>query len=79
MSGLIRRLIIGGGVVMFAFAWLGVAVVHVSMDSTATFVIAVTIAALATEALFWILAIVGGWAVFANRRKFWQKLTSWET
>lgn len=73
MSGLIRRLIIGGSVVMFVFAWLGVAVVHVSMDSTTAFVVAVTIAALATEALFWILAIIGGWAVFANRQKLWNR------
>lgn len=74
MSGLVRRLIIGGSVVMFVLAWLGVAVVHVTTDSTAVFVVAVTIAALATEALFWILAIFGGWAVFANRKKLWNRV-----
>ncbi len=73
MSGLIRRLIIGGGIVMFVLAWLGVAMVHISTDNTAAFIAAVTIAALATEALFWILAIIGGWAVFANRKKLWNR------
>lgn len=75
MTRLIRKAVLVLAAIVFAGAWAGVVVTYVSTDSITAFTIAVTIAALATEGLVWALALIGGWTLFANRRKFWQKLT----
>ena len=75
MASLTKRLILGGSIVLFTLAWLGVLTVFVSTDSLAAFTVAVTIAALATEALIWVLAILGGWTIFSNRKKIWRRVT----
>jgi hypothetical protein len=73
MTGFIRKAALVLAFAAFGAAWASVIVTYFVTDSTTAFVIAVTIAALATEALFWILAIIGGWAVFANRKKLWNR------
>lgn len=73
MPGHIRKVVLVLAFATFGAAWTGVIVTYFVSDSTTAFVVAVTIAALATEALFWILAIIGGWAVFANRQKLWNR------
>lgn len=75
MTKFIRQLGLAMAILFFAAAWAGVVLTYFSTDSIAAFTIAVTVAALATEALLWALAIIGGWTLFANRRKLWQKLT----
>jgi hypothetical protein len=75
MTKLIRQLGLAMAILFFAAAWAGVIITYFSTDSITAFTIAVTAAALATESLIWALAIIGGWTLFANRRKFWQKLT----
>lgn len=59
----------------FLAAWAGTIITYLSTDSIAAFTIALTIAALATEILIWVAAILGGWTMFANRRALWQRLT----
>lgn len=73
MPGFIRKALLVLAFAAFGAAWAGVIVTYFIADSTAAFVVAVTFAALATEALFWTLAIIGGWAVFANRKKLWNR------
>lgn len=75
MTAILRKLVLGLAGVAFLAAWVGVVITYLSTDSIAAFTIAVTIAALATEALFWSLAVIGGWTVFANRKRLWRRLT----
>lgn len=73
MNPLIRRSLL----VMMAFAvtaaWAGVVVTYLTTESVAAFTIALTIAAIATEVLVWLLAIIGGWSLFANRKRLWNR------
>ncbi|MEE2525441.1 hypothetical protein V0U79_03610 [Hyphobacterium sp. HN65] len=75
MTKLIRQLGLAMSVLFFVAAWAGVIITYFSTDSIAAFTVAVTVAALATEILVWALAIIGGWTLFANRRKLWDRLT----
>jgi ABC-type maltose transport system permease subunit len=70
-----RKLIITLALLAFIATWVGVVITHMSTDSVTAFTIAVTIAALATEALFWVAAVIGGWTIFANRKALWNRLT----
>ncbi|MDJ0654511.1 MAG: hypothetical protein QNJ40_10180 [Xanthomonadales bacterium] len=56
-------------------AWLSVPAAYFLSDSRAVFIAAVTAAAITTEVLIWIGALVGGWTVFEKRRKIWRRLT----
>ncbi len=71
----LRRTIIAVAFGLFVLAWVGVGAAKVLSDSLAVFTAAVTAAAFATEGLIWVLAIVGGWAIFARRRNFWRRIT----
>jgi ABC-type maltose transport system permease subunit len=75
MGSTARKLIIAIALFAFIAAWVGVVITYMSTDSVASFTIAVTIAALATEALFWVAAVIGGWTIFANRKALWKRLT----
>ncbi|WP_420431044.1 hypothetical protein [Hyphobacterium sp.] len=74
MTKLIRQAALFLAILAFTGAWIGVVVTYFSTDSIAAFTVAVTIAALATEALIWALAIVGGWTLFANRQRLWNRI-----
>jgi ABC-type maltose transport system permease subunit len=75
MTPLIRKIVLLAAVLAFGAAWTGVVIAYFLTDSIAVFTVAVTFAALASEALIWALAIIGGWTLFANRRRFWKRLT----
>ncbi|WP_300544493.1 hypothetical protein [Maricaulis sp.] len=75
MGTTLRKLMISLAVAAFAGAWMGVAITWLSTEGIGAFTVAVTIAALATEVLIWVLAIAGGWTVFANRKRLWSRLT----
>jgi hypothetical protein len=75
MKKTIRRLVLAlAGLVCLA-AWGGVAWAYFAGVGVAGFTLAVTIAAVATEAFIWALALVAGWSIFANRKKLWAKIT----
>lgn len=75
MGKTLRKFILGLAVLACLGAWAGVAVAYLNDASVAQFAVAVTIAALATEALIWALAFITGWTVFANRKAVWARLT----
>lgn len=70
-----RKLILGLVILICAGAWINLAVTFTSTDDLAARTIAATIAALATEALIWALAMIAGWSIFANRKAFWARIT----
>lgn len=70
----LRRCIMGLAFLVFVLAWAGVVFAKLFSDSIAVFTAAVTAAAFATEGLIWVLAIIGGWAMFASRRNIWRKM-----
>ena len=74
MGKFIRKLVLTLVVLAFLAAWAGVVVTYFTTDGIAAFTVAVTIAAIATEALFWIGAVVGGWTLLASRRAFFARL-----
>ena len=54
--------------IVLGFAW--------ALDwSQPIFVGAVVAAAVSTELVFWVGAVVLGWTVFANRARLWKRLT----
>ncbi|WP_339741522.1 hypothetical protein [uncultured Maricaulis sp.] len=69
-----RKIVIGIALLFVIGAWAGVVIAKLTTDSLAVFTLAVTAAALATEALIWVAAILGGWSIFANRRAIWDRL-----
>ncbi|WP_421785586.1 hypothetical protein [Hyphobacterium sp.] len=75
MTKLIRKAALVVAFLAFGGAWTGVVITYFSTDSIVAFTIAVTIAALATEVLVWALAIIGGWTLFANRQRLWNRIT----
>ena len=75
MGKSLRRLGLLLAVLVCLAAWGGVLAAYLADVGVAGFTIALTIAAFATEALIWALAILGGWTVFANRRAFLARLT----
>ncbi|SDM86077.1 hypothetical protein [Maricaulis salignorans] len=74
MGPVLRKFTIGIALVCFIGAWAGVVIAKLTTDSLAIFTLAVTAAALATEALIWVAAILGGWSIFANRRAIWDRM-----
>lgn len=74
MTGTIRKGVLVLAILAFAAGWTGVVFTYFATDSIAAFTVAVTVAALATEGLVWALAIVGGWTLFANRQRLWNRL-----
>ncbi|MBR9824227.1 MAG: hypothetical protein GYB36_00300 [Alphaproteobacteria bacterium] len=75
MGKQIRKLVLSLVVLICVGAWINVVVTVTSTDDLAARTIAATIAALATEALIWALAMIAGWSIFANRKAFWARLT----
>ncbi|WP_421792686.1 hypothetical protein [Hyphobacterium sp.] len=75
MTSFIRKLVLVLAGLATVGAWAGVVITYMSTDSIAAFTVAVTIAAIATEVLFWSLAVIGGWTAFANRKRLWRRLT----
>lgn len=71
----LRRTIMTLAFLIFVLAWVGVVAAKFLTDSLAVFTAAVTAAAFATEGLIWVLAIIGGWAIFARRRHFWKRMS----
>ena len=75
MGPVIRRFALIAFFLVLLTAWAGAAAAYFLSDSVAVFTIALTIAALATEAFIWCLALIGGWSIFANRKRLWRRLT----
>lgn len=74
MGRQMRKLILSLAVLVCAAAWIGVVVTFMSTDDVTVITIAVTVAALASEALIWALALIAGWSIFANRKAFLARL-----
>lgn len=55
-------------------AWAGAAAAFLTETGTGVFTAAVVIAALATEAAFWLGAVLLGWKVFESRKRLWSRL-----
>jgi len=70
----LRRGMMGLAFLVFVLAWAGVVAAKLFSESLAVLTAAVTAAAFATEGLIWVLAIIGGWAMFASRRNIWRKM-----
>ncbi|GJL90947.1 hypothetical protein [Hyphococcus sp.] len=71
---LFRKAIITLAFIVCLAAWGGFVAAKLLSDSLAVVTAALTVAAFATEGLIWVLAIVGGWALFANRLTAWRKM-----
>jgi len=57
-------------------AWLAVAAAWAFFEPTvAAWTVLVTIAAIATEAVFWVGGVLLGWTAFANRARIWRAVT----
>lgn len=69
-----RRWLLGAGVVICALSWIALGTGIVLDVSTATMVVLATLAALSTEGLFWLAALVLGVRVFEARRMIGQRL-----
>ncbi len=63
----VRIALAGIAVLAVCAAWAGVGAAYFLDAPRSVFVIAVIIAALATEAAFWIVLFVLGWSAVANR------------
>jgi len=70
-----RRLIVGAGCAFFVAAWAACLVGYFYGVDTAQWVVLVTIAAVATEALVWCAAAALGITVFQARKNIWQTMT----
>lgn len=70
-----RRVILGLMVVACAASWITVGFAWAFDWPTPIFVGAVIAAALTTEGVIWIGALVLGWTAFANRARLWKRLT----
>ncbi|MCH8520407.1 hypothetical protein [Glycocaulis sp.] len=66
-SSKLRAGLLGVALVASLLAWTGVGAAYFLDAPRAVFVLALIAAALATEALFWLTALVLGWTAFANR------------
>jgi len=75
MGKQLRKLILGLAVLAFVSAWISAVATFIATDDVAPITISVTLAAFATEALIWALAILAGWSVFANRKTLFARLT----
>jgi len=68
-----RWLLVGGGLICLT-CWIALGL-GIAMDmSRGTLLVLATLAALATEGLFWLVAAVLGITVFQARRKIWSWL-----
>jgi len=70
-----RRVVFGLMAVACAASWIALGLAWALDWPTQIFVGAVIAAALTTEGLIWIGAIVLGWTAFANRARLWKRLT----
>jgi len=69
-----RWLLIGGGIVCL-LCWLALGIGLVLDTPRNTLIVLVTVAAVATEGLFWLAAAVLGVTVFQARHRIWRWLT----
>ncbi len=70
-----RRVIFGLVALGCVASWVTLGLAWAFDWPTPIFVAAVIAAAVSTEGLFWIGAIVLGWTAFANRARLWKRLT----
>ncbi len=55
-------------------AWAGAAAAFFTDAGTPVFTVALVIALVATEAAFWLGALLLGWKVFEIRKRLWSRL-----
>lgn len=67
-----KKVILFAAIVFFVASWIGVGFGLVLEVEKTIFIILVSVAAVATEALFWAVAIVFGISVYESRKKIWN-------
>ena len=67
-----RKLILAIGASVFLLAWLAVGIGFVIKVDFTTWFALVTVAALATEGLFWLITAVCGLTMFEARKSIWR-------
>jgi hypothetical protein len=71
-----KKIILGVAIVFFVGSWIVTGLgLGFGVDKT-TFLIMVTVAAVATETLFWAVAVVFGISVYESRKKIWHWVKS---
>ncbi len=70
-----RRVLFGLAVVICLASWASLGLAWAFDWPRPIFITTVFAAALSTEAVFWVGAVVLGWTAFANRAQLWKKIT----
>jgi hypothetical protein len=71
----LKHVVGGAGVALCTASWIALGAGFVIGVDIKVWTILVTIAAIATELMFWGLAVMLGLTVFEARRKIWRSLT----
>jgi len=72
----LKKVILFAAVVFFVASWIVAGIGLAFGVEKITFIILVSVAAIATEVLFWGVAIVFGISVYESRKKIWNWIKS---